>query len=38
MKKVSHFTIFLIKPGLRIEVSHQKGVTVVRYDLRDREE
>jgi len=31
-------TTFLFKRGLRIKVSRQKGATVVRYDLRDREE
>ena len=29
-------TTFLIKPGLRIKVSRQNGVTVVRYELQNR--
>jgi len=29
-------TTFLIKPGLRIRASRQKGVTVVRYELRGK--
>jgi len=28
-------TTFLIKPGLRIKVSRQKGVAMVRYELLD---
>ena len=31
-------TTFLIKRGLRINLSRQNGATVVRYALRDREE
>ena len=30
-------TTFLIKPGLRIKVSHEKGVRVVKYELKRRE-
>ena len=30
-------TTFLIKPGLRIKVSGQNGVTVVKYELKRRD-
>lgn len=30
--------VFLINPGLRIKASRQNGVTVVRYELRDKTE